>query len=165
MAAFFKRNRYSLRVAAVCTLLLFPFDAHAEEHFSVGGKITRYRTDKPIYLALYESAEAMKQRQYTQCLRFQAGSFSKDSILYEFKNVPAGEYVVAVFQDYNGDRKLNFGPLGPTEPYRVYRPHYGVFGPDFSNCKFTVNRDFRGADLVLGAREIVESKRDAVSGK
>jgi uncharacterized protein (DUF2141 family) len=65
------------------------------------------------------------------------------SATYVFKNIPAGKYAIAVFQDSNGDGKLNKNMFGvPKEPYGFSNNKYGKFGPpDFEDVSFDVKED------------------------
>ena len=65
------------------------------------------------------------------------------SATYVFKNIPAGKYVIAVFQDSNVDGKLNTNMFGvPKEPYGFSNNKYGMFGPpDFEDVSFEVKED------------------------
>ena len=52
------------------------------------------------------------------------------SATYVFKNIPAGKYAIAVFQDSNVDGKLTKNMFGvPKEPYGFSNNKYGKFGP------------------------------------
>ncbi|PMD96733.1 hypothetical protein BWI97_11220 [Siphonobacter sp. BAB-5405] len=57
-------------------------------------------------------------------------------------DLPYGEYAVAVFQDENGDGKLNTNIVGiPKEPYcfsNNYRPR--VKSPKYDQCKFSYSQ-------------------------
>jgi uncharacterized protein (DUF2141 family) len=65
------------------------------------------------------------------------------SATYVFKNIPAGKYAIAVFQDSNVDGKLNKNMFGvPKEPYGFSNNKYGKFGPpDFGDVSFDVKED------------------------
>ena len=65
------------------------------------------------------------------------------SATYVFKNIPAGKYAIAAFQDSNVDGKLNENMFGvPKEPYGFSNNKYGKFGPpDFEDVSFDVKED------------------------
>ena len=65
------------------------------------------------------------------------------SATYVFKNIPAGKYAIAVFQDCNVDGKLNKNMFGvPKEPYGFSKNKYGKFGPpNFEDVSFDVKED------------------------
>ena len=66
-----------------------------------------------------------------------------DSASYVFTNIPVGTYAIAVFQDKNGDGKLNKNLFGiPKEPYGFSANKYGKFGPPaFEDVAFDVEED------------------------
>ena len=65
------------------------------------------------------------------------------SATYSFKNIPAGKYAIAVFQDSNVDGKLTKNMFGvPKEPYGFSNNKYGKFGPpDFEDVSFDVKEE------------------------
>ena len=62
------------------------------------------------------------------------------SVTASIADLPPGHYAVAVFQDTNGNHRLDTNVLGiPTEPYGFSNDAAGVTGPPtFDNAKFTV---------------------------
>jgi uncharacterized protein (DUF2141 family) len=119
----------------------------ADTVFPVGGVITNYRIDRPIYIALYANEAELKAMKGKTSLRFKPGTFSADTLRYVFTNVKPGFYVVAAYQDIDMNKKLNMGFFGPTEPYSIYQHNYGMFGPAFKACKFLVDKPVTNADL------------------
>lgn len=59
------------------------------------------------------------------------------------KNVPSGRYAIAIYQDMNGDKKLNKNFLGiPKEKYGFSNNPNSKFGlPDFSDCIVVIDGD------------------------
>jgi uncharacterized protein (DUF2141 family) len=64
-------------------------------------------------------------------------------VIYEFKDLPAGEYAIATYHDENDDKECNTNLLGvPTEAYAFsndFRPFLSA--PEFSDCSFKVNQN------------------------
>lgn len=64
-------------------------------------------------------------------------------IIYEFTNLPAGDYAIATFHDENNDKECNTNWIGvPTEAFAFsndFRPF--ISAPDFSDCSFKVDKD------------------------
>lgn len=62
----------------------------------------------------------------------------RPSATITIRNLAYGEYVVAVFQDLNGNGKLDTGLVGfPKEPYcfsNNYKPRFRA--PRFDDCRF-----------------------------
>lgn len=69
------------------------------------------------------------------------------SAAVSFSSLPPGRYAVAVFQDVNGNQKLDSNFLGvPTEPYGFSRDATGTMGPPgFEQAAV----DFGGNDLAV----------------
>jgi len=65
--------------------------------------------------------------------------------------LPAGRYAVSVYQDVNGNGRLDMGLLGfPKEPVGASnnpRPHMGP--PRFQECAFTMSRSNRSISISL----------------
>lgn len=68
---------------------------------------------------------------------------TKASVTYTFKEVPVGQYGIAVFQDKNNDGELSKNLVGsPKEPYGFSKNKYGFFGPpDFDDVSFPVKEN------------------------
>ncbi|MBC8375115.1 MAG: DUF2141 domain-containing protein [FCB group bacterium] len=73
---------------------------------------------------------------------------------HKFENIPIGTYAIAVFQDLNGDDKLNRDGYGrPTEPYAFSNNVFGRFGPPkFGKTSFSVESD-DNSRLVIHLKE------------
>ena len=115
----------------------------------MGGFITNYKPDKAVCIALFSSEESFKKTEPYKTLRFANDKLPPDTLHYVFSEVEPGEYIIAAYQDINGDNKMNKGMFGPTEPYRIYKPNYGIFGPKFSKCKFQVKGSVTSANFAL----------------
>lgn len=64
-------------------------------------------------------------------------------VIYEFTNLPAGEYAIATFHDENNDKECNTNLIGvPTEAFAFsndFRPFLSA--PDFTDCSFKVDKN------------------------
>ncbi len=69
------------------------------------------------------------------------------SAALSLSSLPPGRYAVAVFQDVNGDQKLDTNLLGvPTEPYGFSKDAAGTMGPPgFEQAAV----DLGGSDLAI----------------
>jgi len=69
----------------------------------------------------------------------------------KIKDLPYGEYAVAIFQDANNDGKIDKNILGiPTEPYAFsqnFKPT--LKAPSFSDCKFDYTAKKATIDIAL----------------
>jgi len=63
-------------------------------------------------------------------------------VSFKFDQVPSGRYALQAFRDTNGNGKLDFGAVGPKEPWGFYRNVRPLLrGPGFDEIAFEVNRD------------------------
>lgn len=73
---------------------------------------------------------------------------SASSTSLEMGDIPFGEYAIAIYQDLNGNGKLDTNIFGaPTEPYGFsnnVRPKFSA--PSFDDCSFTYNEN---ANLLI----------------
>jgi uncharacterized protein (DUF2141 family) len=64
-------------------------------------------------------------------------------VVYEFKNLKAGEYAIATFHDENDDKVCNTNLIGvPTEAFafsKDFRPFLSA--PDFEDCSFKLSQN------------------------
>jgi uncharacterized protein (DUF2141 family) len=120
-----------------------------EPGYRISGVLTGFVATESVYIALYSSKDEFAKARPCQRLRFLSDALRPDSIHYVFAGrVPAGDYMIAGFQDMDCDSSMATGMFGiPKEPFRIHRPNYGVFGPSFGQCKFRVDRDYDTANL------------------
>lgn len=93
---------------------------------------------KYLFVAVHSSAEDFPTRD-AKALKSMVVAQSA-SVGHLIKNVPAGEYAVAVFADMNGNAELDSNFVGiPKEPVGISRNAKGKFGaPKFSDAVFKV---------------------------
>jgi uncharacterized protein (DUF2141 family) len=138
------------RALLACCVATFGRTGDTQETFTVGGTITNYAPDRAIFVALYASQEGFAKQEYVDALGFKRSELPPDSLRFSFAGLKRGYYMIAAYQDMNGDRVFNKGLFGrPKEPYCMHRPHRGLFAPTFSKCSFLVDRNIAGANLVF----------------
>lgn len=75
-----------------------------------------------------------------------------NTALYTFKNLPDGDYAVAVYQDVNGNGKCDRNIIGyPTEGFgfsRNYKPK--ISAPDFSEVKIGLSQSAETSIALIG---------------
>lgn len=78
-----------------------------------------------LYVALFDSEQSFRARDSSH------GAVARDGTpSVVFTSLPPGPYAVAVFQDLNGNGKLDLNLMGvPTEPYGFSRNVTGDMGP------------------------------------
>jgi uncharacterized protein (DUF2141 family) len=107
---------------------------------SVQIEISNIRETKgTIYLGFYKPGNDFPSAG-KQAIRFMAQPSGKDKMVVTVPNVPEGDYAVAVYQDLNGNGKLDKNFFGrPKEPFAFSRNFHPVMsGPKFDDCKITI---------------------------
>lgn len=102
-----------------------------------------------INVAIYRAGEEFPSDKYL--VKGQTGECKTGICTFEFKEIPFGEYAVAIFQDVNGNGKLDTGNFGiPSEPFAFsnnFRPKWG--GPSFDKCKFQLTADKQVLEIAM----------------
>ena len=91
------------------------------------------------YVALYNSEEAFMKKPLT-AFRIDV----KDtSLSIPCQGLPAGTYAISLFQDENGNGKLDSGAFGiPTEKFGFSNDAEGMMGPpSYAKCSFIFSGD------------------------
>lgn len=90
-----------------------------------------------VYFALFDSATAYDAFEMTARARSEGTSEPLHAV---FSDLAAGEYTVAVFQDTNGNRRLDMNAQGiPIEPYGFSQNAVGYRGrPEFKAAAVTL---------------------------
>ena len=137
-----------------CILILFLCTTGYTEDlqdttYTIKGIITNYKPKAALYFAMYASQKDFDEKNFYRKLRYLENELPGDTVHFEFTGIRHDNYIIAGYQDINGDGEINMGWFGPTEPYAVYLPNYGIFGPKFSKCKFLVDRDIDSIRIVF----------------
>lgn len=76
----------------------------------------------------------------------------ENNVLYTFKNLPDGNYAVAVYQDVNNNGKCDLNIIGyPREGFgfsKNYKPKFSA--PDFDQVKIPVNQYAKTSIALIG---------------
>lgn len=92
-----------------------------------------------LYVAIYNSEETFMKKPLT-AFRIDV----KDKALsIPCQGLPAGTYAISLFQDENGNAKLDTAAFGiPTEKFGFSNDAQGVMGPpSYEKCRFTFSED------------------------
>ena len=83
------------------------------------------------------------------CTFGQASPAQAEALRFAFTEVPPGTYAIAIFQDLNGNRRLDRTPLGlPLEPYGFSNDAGRLRRPTFAGASIQV----ADQDLRVGVR-------------
>lgn len=129
-------------IATIMTLLIFLTSTVYAQTGTVAVKVTQIEVKEggKIKIGIYDSKGFPFLGKEVDGIDI---AVKETSATYVFKNIPAGKYAIAVFQDSNVDGKLNKNMFGvPKEPYGFSNNKYGKFGPpDFEDVSFDVKED------------------------
>ena len=131
-------------IMSIASSLVF---ADQDSTYTISGQITNFNHHDTLYMALFNSEQSFCNEKMFMRKRFSPEKLQQDTVFFRFDSIPEGYYLIAVYQDLNGDRKLNKGFFGPTEPYLIYQPRYGKLRPKFNKCKFQVHEDMKHIEL------------------
>ncbi len=99
-------------------------------------------TNGGVHVSVYSStnkASFTKIGQEYKVLDFKAEGVNGKYII---KNLPEGEYAIAIYHDENGDKKCNTNMIGiPTEGFGFTRLEKIWSIPKFDDCKLLLNKD------------------------
>ena len=83
---------------------------------------------------VYDSATGMKNH---QAFKTDIKAVTEKNMLIHFTDVPEGEYAVMVYQDLDGNKKLNRNLIGiPNEPYGFSNNPSLMGPPRFEQLRF-----------------------------
>lgn len=107
-------------------------------------------TQAPFLVAVFTEADGFpKPKNTARGYRLLPGG--KASATLTITDLPYGTYAIAVFQDLNGNGKLDTGLLGiPKEPYcfsNNFRPRFS--GPKWTDCRFMYSAEKNDLHLTL----------------
>lgn len=97
------------------------------------------KVEGQLYVAIYHSKETFLKKPLA-AFRVDV----KEKVLFiPCQGMPAGTYAISLFQDENGNRKLDTGIFGiPKEKYGFSNDAEGVMGPpSYDKCRFTFAGD------------------------
>ncbi|WP_247539208.1 DUF2141 domain-containing protein [Ralstonia pseudosolanacearum] len=136
-------RRARLAGAALALLLLGAAASAATLTVTVEGARNRQGT---VRAALFcDAAHWLQPERAARADVAALDSVTGDSVTFVYTDLSAGRYALSVFQDANGDGKLDTNPAGlPIEPYGFSRDARGRFGPPaFDDAAIDVQGDQR----------------------
>lgn len=92
-----------------------------------------------LYVAFYASEADFLKKPF---IGFRV-AVSDTTLVIPCQGLPAGEYAFSLFQDVNGNGRLDTGALGiPLEKYAFSNDAEGVMGPpSYKKCCFSLQKD------------------------
>lgn len=119
----------------------------SENTFIITGEIS-FRKEGSIYISLVSddgSSEAAGQVIDRTSL-----DMNMKTVSFTFQDIPEGTYGIRIFQDLNGNGKLDSGAFGPKEPWGMSNNIRPAFrGPTFEEIQFEVNANIKNMNITL----------------
>lgn len=111
--------------------------------------LTNIKNTGKINIALYKDGENFPNDKYL--VTGQTGECTTNTCSFQFKDLAYGDYAIAIYQDVNGNGKLDTGTFGiPSEPFAFsnnFRPKWG--GPSYEKCKFDFVKDKQVVEIAI----------------
>jgi uncharacterized protein (DUF2141 family) len=103
-----------------------------------------------IYVAVHKPNEKFPDGD-DKIIKRLVATCNSATCVFDLGQIPYGDYAIAIYQDENGNGKLDTGTFGvPKEPFAFsnnFKPRFG--GPDFEKCKFTVNQTEQTVNIEM----------------
>ena len=120
--------------------LIFTFFAGVTQTYDLNITIKNIeKTEGYLKIAIYNDAENFLEKD--NALKTYNVKVTKQTSTFTIKDLPKGEYAVAVYHDENSDKQCNRNFLGiPSEPYGFSKNFVPIFNkPSFEDCKIDLN--------------------------
>lgn len=137
------------KIMGLILLITINTTLFAQHHFTV--EVSNLVTDKgSVYLGLYDKkGDFLKENAAIFNAKVKA---TGNKVSYTFKNLPVGDYAVAVYQDVNNNGKCDRNMIGyPTEGFgfsKNYKPKLSA--PKFDEVKIAVKQTTKVSIALIG---------------
>lgn len=102
-----------------------------------------------VNIAVYSRGDDFPSDKYL--VKSAVGTCNSAKCSFQFETLPFDSYAIAIYQDVNGNGKLDTGTFGvPNEPFAFsnnFRPKWG--GPNFDKCKFDFVKDKQSISINM----------------
>lgn len=137
------------KILGVILIITINTTLFAQHHFTV--EVNNLVSGKgSVYLGLYNKNKGFLDEN-ASIAKGKVKSMG-NKITYTFKNLPAGEYAVAVYQDVNDNGKCDRNMIGyPTEGFgfsKNYKPRLSA--PKFDEVKIAINQATKANIALIG---------------
>lgn len=138
----------------VLVLVLFSLNQlylySADPVFSVSG-VVKFEKKYDISIEVINKVEYWDNlnSEYAVIIAVNEEVYAQKRVSFAITGIPAGDYLVKVYQDMNGNRKFDFALFG-GEPLGTHKkPGFVLFRPSFKSLAFTLNQDLAGIEVEL----------------
>ncbi len=145
-----------IHVILISCLLLLPASTLAQKAgFTIEGEIEFTKTGN-IFAKLVNkyqfTTDGNKKKNPKRGIFIKIGEkeLKAKKVSFIFEKVPKGTFGIEVFQDVNGNQKLDFGMFGAKEPWGMYRSSRpGFRAPKFEEIAFEVKQNIKGIKIEV----------------
>ena len=122
---------------------------HSEEKGSLKVKLSNIKETGKIKIGVYRNGDEFPDAKFL--VKTLIGEGVNGQCEVQVEEIPFGSYAIAIYQDVNGNGKLDKGMFGiPSEPFAFsnnFRPKFG--GPSFEKCKFDFTKDNQAVQIEM----------------
>jgi uncharacterized protein (DUF2141 family) len=138
------------RSASILVLIAaFAMSFTSKEAGTLTISISNIKQSGKFYLSVHKSGDNFPDDK--NIVARQVATCSGTTCVFQFSNLAYGQYAIALYQDVNGNEKLDTGTFGiPKEPFAFsnnFKPRFG--GPNFEKCRFEFSKDKQNLDIEL----------------
>ncbi len=120
-----------------------------EEKGSLKISLSNIKKTGKLKVAVYREGDEFPSPKFL--IKSAAGEGVNGKCEIQFEEIPFGPYAVAIYQDVNGNGKLDKGMFGiPDEPFAFsnnFKPRFG--GPSFEKCRFEVKANNQTINIEM----------------
>lgn len=136
-----------IKMISLIVLLTVNSALFAQHNFSV--EVSGVEPGKgPVFFGLYDKEKGFLDNE-SQIATAKVKA-TENKVVYTFKNLPDGDYAIAVYQDLNNNGKCDKNMIGyPTEGFgfsQNYKPRLSA--PSFDQVKIAINQ-YAKTNIVL----------------
>lgn len=138
-----------MKTILLVILLAISVAFRVEEKGALKVSLSNIKKTGKIHVAVYRDGDDFPSEK--SLVKSLLGEAVGGKFELQFEEIPFGSYAVAIYQDVNGNGKLDKGMFGiPDEPFAFsnnFRPKFG--GPSFQKCKFDFKENNQTLDISM----------------
>ena len=139
----------------IATMIVFVSTAYAGENYIISGDVT-FQNDGDIYICLctkerwrdFQTPGHELSAQQCKVIKMNTDLKTAGKVSFKFDSVPKGVYCIAVLQDVNNNRRVDFENYVISEPWGSYKER-PIFGLTWDDIKFDLEKDITGIKIQM----------------
>lgn len=135
--------RFLVRTTLLILLGYVHLGAATDQTFDIQVKFSNVRnTNGRIQLQIYRSQEAFAGEKPWKVIQVPKDSWKDKGFSYKVTGIPAGTYGIAILDDENSNKEMDYSFLVPKEGFGFSNYYHTAWSkPKFENFKFTLDED------------------------